>query len=207
MRTSSPPVAQNRAPPHRDVHEAVGDVPAGCPCSGAQQAPAVVARACDQSPAVAAEAKSIAVKSRPLPRNTVAKKRSSASPTRSRTTPMNQRNAIPANGMIASANSTSSRRARWDNHFPASLGCTGTTNRTLTRAIVNRIAKAMPAIPAARGASEVPVVQVPAPPFYLDRPEHAGPWAARRARRRRRGARATTAARLAQRRSNLAARS
>jgi len=35
---------------------------------------------------------------RPLPRNTVAKKRSSCTPIRSRITPMNHRKAIPANG-------------------------------------------------------------------------------------------------------------
>ena len=40
----------------------------------------------------------MATNSRPLPRNTVAKKRSSWSPIRSRTTPRNHRNAMPANG-------------------------------------------------------------------------------------------------------------
>ena len=64
-----------------------------------ERSPAVSTRA----PETAAATKSIAMKSRPLPRNTVAKKRSSASPTRSRTTPMNHRNAIPANGTSASA--------------------------------------------------------------------------------------------------------
>jgi hypothetical protein len=39
---------------------------------------------------------SIATNNRPLPRNTVAKNRSSRSPIRLRTTPMNHRNAMPA---------------------------------------------------------------------------------------------------------------
>ena len=51
------------------------------------------------SPAATAPVQnSIATNSSPLPRNTVAKKRSSFSPMRSRTTPMNHRKAIPANG-------------------------------------------------------------------------------------------------------------
>jgi hypothetical protein len=40
----------------------------------------------------------MATKSRPLPRNTVAKKRSSRSPTWLRITAMNHRKAIPLNG-------------------------------------------------------------------------------------------------------------
>ena len=40
----------------------------------------------------------IATNNRPLPRNTVARNRSSCWPIRSRTTPMNHRNVIPANG-------------------------------------------------------------------------------------------------------------
>src|SRR5579883_2462939 len=51
-------------------------------------------------PAMAAAMKSMARKSRPLPRKTVAKKRSSAAPIRSRNTPMNHKNAIPANGIM-----------------------------------------------------------------------------------------------------------
>jgi hypothetical protein len=48
---------------------------------------------------LAAAAKSIETKSSPLPKNTVEKNRSSRRPMRSLTTPMNQRNAIPAKGM------------------------------------------------------------------------------------------------------------
>ena len=49
-------------------------------------------------PARAAADNIMAMNSNPLPRNTVAKSRSSPSPIRSRTTPMNHRNAIAANG-------------------------------------------------------------------------------------------------------------
>ena len=48
---------------------------------------------------VTAPMKSIARKSSPLPRNTVENSRSSISPSWSRTTPMNQRKAMPANGI------------------------------------------------------------------------------------------------------------
>ena len=51
-------------------------------------------------------AKSMATNNSPLPRNTVAKKRSSRCPMRSRTTPMNHRNAIPANGTMLTARAT-----------------------------------------------------------------------------------------------------
>src|SRR4029077_7318061 len=57
-------------------------------------------------PATAAEAKSMARNRSPLPRKTVAKKRSSSSPNRSRTTPMNHKKAMPANGTRFSARAT-----------------------------------------------------------------------------------------------------
>ncbi len=57
-------------------------------------------------PAMAAEANNMARNKSPLPRNTVAKKRSSFSPSLSRTTPMNHKKAIPANGSRFKANVT-----------------------------------------------------------------------------------------------------
>jgi hypothetical protein len=57
-------------------------------------------------PATVADAKSMAGNKSPLPRNTVAKKRSSRSPNRSRSTPMNHKKAMPANGTRFSARAT-----------------------------------------------------------------------------------------------------
>ena len=54
--------------------------------------------AASSAPPTPAAMNSIATKSRPLPRNTVAKNRSSRSPIRFRITAMNHRNAIPENG-------------------------------------------------------------------------------------------------------------
>ena len=54
--------------------------------------------AASSAPPTPAAMNNIATNSRPLPRNTVAKNRSSRSPIRFRTTAMNHRNAMPANG-------------------------------------------------------------------------------------------------------------
>ena len=54
-------------------------------------------------PETAAATKSMPTNNRPLPRNTVAKNRSSRSPIRSRSTPMNHKKAMPANGITMSA--------------------------------------------------------------------------------------------------------
>ena len=59
-----------------------------------------------RAPINAAAANRHATNSNPLPRNTVAKNLSSSSPKRFRSTPMNHRNAIPANGTRASAKRT-----------------------------------------------------------------------------------------------------
>ncbi len=71
----------------------------------------------------------------PLPRNTVAKKRSSYAPSRSRSTPMNQRKAIPANGSRCRARLTVFRSP--ESHAPASCGFAGTEIRISTRLMVN----------------------------------------------------------------------
>ena len=73
-------------------------------------------------PAIAAAAKIIATNNSPLPRNTVAKKRSSRSPIRSLSTPMNHRNAIPANGTRLSAIATSARCRESVSHAPGTEG-------------------------------------------------------------------------------------
>src|SRR5215469_8343779 len=57
-------------------------------------------------PANAADVKTIAIYNNPLPRKTVAKKRSSSEPKRLRTTAMNHRKAIPANGSRFKASET-----------------------------------------------------------------------------------------------------
>ena len=72
--------------------------------------------AANRPPATAAATNSMATNNRPLPRNTVAKNRSSRSPIRSRSTPMNQRKAMPANGMRFSAIATAARRPESVSH-------------------------------------------------------------------------------------------
>src|SRR5262245_28362585 len=105
-----------------------------------------------RKPAVTALAtKSIATNSSPLPRNTVAKNRSSRWPIRSRTTPMNQRNAIPAKGTRFSARTTRRRFAGSETNGATSAGSAGAASRTRTNAVVSRTANSTPAIPAARG--------------------------------------------------------
>src|SRR5262249_1449719 len=71
------------------------------------------------APATAAAANSIAKNRRPLPKNTVAKNLSSRSPRRSRNTPMNHRNAIPATARATELDSDLS-------HDPGSCGSSGT---------------------------------------------------------------------------------
>jgi len=73
-------------------------------------------------PATAAPTNSMATNSRPLPKNTVAKNRSSRSPIRSRTTPTNHKKAIPANGMRFSAIATADRRCALVSHAPGTAG-------------------------------------------------------------------------------------
>ena len=98
--------------------------------------------------AVTAPWNSIARKSRPLPRKTVEKRRSSTSPSWSRTTPMNQRNAIPANGTRFRARRTSVRRpgssSIWPTVSPA------TASRIITSAAMSSTAKTIPATAADR---------------------------------------------------------
>src|SRR5579872_1127744 len=86
----------------------------------------------------------------PLPRNTVAKKRSSCSPIRSRSTPMNHRKATPANGRRFSARGMDFPLL--ESHVPSSNGVAGAETRMSTRLMMSRIENTIPAIAAARGA-------------------------------------------------------
>ena len=82
----------------------------------------------------------------PLPKNTVAKNRSSPSPIRSRTTPMNHKNTMPANG------SRFKGEPPPESHLvsigepgpPASCGSLGTARRTRTNAVVSSTEKSDP---------------------------------------------------------------
>src|SRR5271165_3826160 len=100
-------------------------------------------------PATAAEANSIARNTRPLPRKTVAKNRSSSSPRRSRNTAINHRKAMPANGTRFSAKATSFELVL--SHAPVSRGSARTKSWNTTSSAIKRTEKMMPATAAARG--------------------------------------------------------
>ncbi|MEU5376436.1 MULTISPECIES: hypothetical protein [unclassified Streptomyces] len=104
--------------------------------------------------AAAAAANIVATKTSPLPRKTVARNLSSASPMCARITPMNQRKKMPANGTSASAARTALRRVGSGNPPPvaASAPC-GMPSRISTMAAASSNAKTTPARPAARGVS------------------------------------------------------
>src|SRR5215469_16219648 len=103
-------------------------------------------------PIRAAALNSIPRYNRPLPKNTVAKNRSSASPSRSRSTPMNHKNAIPANGTRLSARATASEFPL--SHDPGSRGSAGTERRSSQNTTMSKIANRMPAIAPALGVLE-----------------------------------------------------
>ena len=100
------------------------------------------------APATAAATNSMPTNSRPLPRNTVANRRSSRSPIRSRSTPMNHRKAIPANGMRFRATATAVRRPGSASQAPAIPGWAGTETRSSTSAVIRSKPKMIPAIAA-----------------------------------------------------------
>src|SRR6516162_375616 len=110
------------------------------------------------APATAAAANSIPKNSRPLPKNTVAKNLSSLAPKRSRSTPMNHRNAIPANGtrLIASATVFDSELS----HAPGSRGSSGTEFLNNNKAPRRSTENIMPAIAAALGVFRFARVRV-----------------------------------------------
>src|SRR6185437_4173623 len=96
------------------------------------------------------EAKTTARNRNPLPRNTVAKKRSSCSHMRSRSTPMNHKKVIPAKGNRPRARLTD--LALLASHIPGSFGLSGTERRRSTTQMPNRIENRIPATAPARGA-------------------------------------------------------
>src|SRR3977135_1701983 len=91
----------------------------------------VASYAIKRPPVAAEEAKVIARNRRPRPRNTVAKKRSSCPPIRSRSTPMNHRKAIPAKGSRPRASRIDF--ALWESHVPGSAGLAGEERRMKTQ--------------------------------------------------------------------------
>src|SRR5208282_4474598 len=101
-------------------------------------------------PATAAEANSMARNKSPLPRKTVAKKRSSSSPRRSRSTPMNHQKAMPANGTRFSARATLFELVL--SRAPVSSGSARAESRNSKRPVVRRTEKRMPATATAGGA-------------------------------------------------------
>src|SRR6516165_10624753 len=100
-------------------------------------------------PTAAAAVNSMLRNSNPLPRKTVAKNRSSSAPKRSRSTPINQRNAIPANGTKLSASAMVLELVR--SHEPGSCGSAGTEIRRSEKAAIRRKENSIPAIAAAFG--------------------------------------------------------
>ena len=91
----------------------------------------------------------IARKSSPLPMNTVEKNLSSKLPKPSRTTPMNHRKAIPANGMIFAAILMFLLPA--SNHCEPGSAPSGSARRIKIKHVPNSSANNTPAIAAARG--------------------------------------------------------
>src|SRR5260370_23658731 len=102
-------------------------------------------------PPTAAATNIMPTNNRPLPRKTVAKKRSSCLPIRSLTTPMSHRNAIPANGTRLSAVATAALRRESVSHTPGWPGLAGVETRSRTSDVMRSTEKTIPATAAARG--------------------------------------------------------
>jgi len=102
-------------------------------------------------PASAADTKSMATNSSPLPRNIDAKNLSSCWPIRSRKTPMNHKNAMPANGTRLSAITTARSVTGSTIQAVISWGRPGRARRIMTMLILSNREKAIPAVAAARG--------------------------------------------------------
>jgi hypothetical protein len=90
-----------------------------------------------------------ALNKRPLPKNTVAKNRSSSRPRRSRRTPMNHRKAIPANGTRFNPSATGVR-IRTEPQ-PGSWGSAGTEIHSSQNAATVNKENSIPAMAAAFG--------------------------------------------------------
>jgi hypothetical protein len=106
-------------------------------------------------PANAAPTNNMATNSSPLPKNTDAKNRSSRCPIRSRTTPMNHKKAIPANGTRFSANAMVARCDVSVSHAPWVAASDGAEMIRSTRARPSSSEKTIPAAAAARGVRRV----------------------------------------------------
>ena len=100
----------------------------------------------------------IARNSSPLPKNTDKKNLSSNLPNPSRTTPMNHRNAIPANGINTDAILT--RRSRQSSHRDPGGPPSGRAVRISTSAVPNSTANRTPATAAARGVVNLRTARV-----------------------------------------------
>ena len=97
---------------------------------------------------VTAPWKSMSRNSSPLPRKTVENNRSSTGPSRSRTTPMNHRKAIPANGTRCRPTLTSARRLSSDCSVRGSAS--PRARRIIVSAASRRTANTIPATAAER---------------------------------------------------------
>ena len=101
------------------------------------------------APITAAAANNIARNNKALPKNTLAKKRSSSRPSRSRSTPINHRKAIPANG--TKFNATVTALVSVASHAPGSSGSAGIEVRSNHRINNMSSEKAIPAMPRPSG--------------------------------------------------------
>jgi hypothetical protein len=102
-------------------------------------------------PATAAATNIMATNNKPLPRNTVAKNRSSRSPILSLITPMNHKKAMPANGMRFSPIATAALFPESVSHELSTAGLAGTESLSSTSAVIMSTEKMIPAPAAARG--------------------------------------------------------
>ena len=102
-------------------------------------------------PATAAATNIMPTNNRPLPRKTVAKKRSSCAPIRSLITPINHRKAIPANGMRFSPTATAVLFPESVSHPPATAELAGAESLSRVSDAIRSTEKTMPASAAARG--------------------------------------------------------
>ena len=123
--------------------------------SGWTRIPSALAKASISPRVTATAAKSMATKSKPLPRNTVAKKRSSNSPMWLRRTAINHRNAIPVNGTRFKDIETQSRKAGSESHTPGSFGSAGAAKRISTRLAIKSPEKTIPLVATIRGGDGI----------------------------------------------------
>ena len=112
-------------------------------------------------PITAVPTNTMPTNSRPLPRKTVAKNRSSRSPILSRMTPMNHRNAMPANGTKPSAMDTACRFCGSVSQSLLADSLDGTDMRINRNTAPSSTEKTIPATPAERGVRRLARVADP----------------------------------------------